>query len=84
MDFAKHGEPVDPKCIERIEKLVDEWPDFFEKDHKEMRVSQNVLGHMYRDISNDQALEELLLQDHRASIQMKYELDYRILNQVKD
>lgn len=44
VDFAKHGEPVDPKCIDRIEKLVEEWPDFFEKDHKEMRPSQGILG----------------------------------------
>ena len=84
VDFAKHGEPVDPRCIERIEKMVEEWPDFFEKDHKEMRPSDGILGQMYRDISNEQAMEELLIQDHRAAIKLDYALDDRILGQVKD
>ena len=64
--------------------MVEEWPDFFEKDHKEMRPSVGILGQMYRDISNDQAFEELLIQDHRAAIKLEYVLDARILGQVKD
>ena len=64
--------------------MVEEWPDFFEKDHKEMRPSDGILGQMYRDISNEQAMEELLVQDHRAAIKLDYALDERILGQVKD
>ena len=34
VDFAKHGEPVDAKCIAKIEEQVVQWPDFFEKAHR--------------------------------------------------
>ena len=64
--------------------MVSEWPDFFEKDYTTMRESKGVLGQMYRDISNEQAMEELLRQDHRASIRLDYQLDKRIIGQVKD
>ena len=57
VDFAKHGEPVDQKAYEKIQKIVEEWPDFMEKGHKEMRQSPGILGMLYRDISNEQATE---------------------------
>ena len=84
VDFAKHGEPVDPKIVERIEKRIEAWPEFFEKSHKEMRQSNGILGKLYRDISNDQALQQLLESDFSTAIECRYTLDKRILNQVKD
>lgn len=36
--------------------MLDDWPDFFEKNYSSMRVSKGVLGHLYRDMSNDKAI----------------------------
>ena len=57
VDFAKHGECVDIKAISRIDQIVQDWPDFFEKPYREMRVSLGILGQLYRDISNEKAME---------------------------
>lgn len=39
VDFAKHGEYVPGHIIEKFEKKVNAWPDFFEKNNKEMYES---------------------------------------------
>lgn len=84
MDFAKHGEPVDKLALERIEKHVVEWPDFFEKSHKLMRESPGILGQLYRDISNEEAMEALLQFDYESAILYKYKLDMRIIGQTRN
>ena len=53
VDFAKHGESVPPEMLRGIRETQDRWPDFFEKVNEEMRISDGVLGVLYRDISND-------------------------------
>lgn len=58
---------------------MQDWPDFFEKPYKEMRISNGILGQLYRDISNEKAMEELLRFDWENSIKLEYELDTRIL-----
>ena len=55
VDFAKHGECVAPKNFEHLQKKVKAHPDFLEKDPQKTRVSDGVLGHLYRDIKNDDA-----------------------------
>ena len=84
VDFAKHGECVDPKAMLRVERMVHDWPDYFEKPYKEMRVSTGILGQLFRDISNEKAMEELLRFDWENAIKNDYELDTRILAQTKD
>lgn len=84
VDFAKHGESVDGKLFHDFDKLLDGWPDFFEKTHQETRKSTSVLGKLYRDISNDQVLTKLIEQDYKTAIRADYELDFRLLAQTKN
>ena len=53
-----------PELLKGIRETQDRWPDFFEKEHEEMRISDGVLGVLYRDISNDQVMERFIRQDH--------------------
>jgi hypothetical protein len=39
VDFAKHGECVSLDEMEGIQKLLDRWPDFFEKPASNIRIS---------------------------------------------
>ena len=80
VDFAKHGECVSHKEYNQISKLVREWPDFFEKEQMRMRKSHGVLGQLYRDISNEQAMEAYLKNDYKHAILLDYKLDPRILS----
>jgi len=48
--------------------MVTAWPDYFEKNNKEIRISDGVLGKMYRDISNDVPMTNLLNYDYQKSI----------------
>lgn len=64
--------------------MVTAWPDYFEKNNKEIRISDGVLGKMYRDISNEVPMNNLLNFDYKKSIQLDYELDSRILGQTKN
>lgn len=50
----------------------------------DMRVSRGILGKLYRDVSNQEALKNLVQHDYRTAIQNDYELDPRILNQTKN
>lgn len=84
VDFAKHGECVDPSAMKRLQGLVDEWPDYFENPNKMLRTSDGILGQLFREISNEKAMEGLLKYDFEMAIKMEYELDPRILAQVKD
>jgi hypothetical protein len=40
-----------------------------------MRKSQGVLGKLYRDLHNEQAMEAFLRNDYRFSIMLDYQLD---------
>lgn len=82
VDFAKHGESVESSLIFEFEQMMDHWPDFFEKTHQEMRVSTGILGQLYRDISNDEAVANLLTHDYTTAILNDYQLDKRILGQA--
>ena len=84
VDFAKHGESVPPNAFKKIRETQDRWPDFFEKDHEEMRISDGVLGHLYRDISNVEAWEAFILRDHQSSIKYEYDLSSEIIDQAKN
>ena len=59
------------------------WPDFFEKENQESRKSVGVLGVLFRDISNDAVMETFIEQDYLTAIKFEYELDQRIIDQVK-
>ena len=75
MDFAKHGECVSKSEYAAIEKLVQEWPDFFEKTFMKMRKSDGVLGKLYRDIHNEHAMEAFMKNDYKSSVLLDYQLD---------
>ena len=60
VDFAKHGECVPPNAIKDIQDAFTCWPDFFEKDNQESRVSHGVLGRLYRDIRNERAMDDFI------------------------
>lgn len=79
VDFAKHGESIDGNLLEQYDRLVVEWPDFFEKNNKEMRISEGILGQMYRDINNEVPMANLIQFDYEKSIKRQYNLDARIL-----
>lgn len=49
-----------------------------------LRTSDGILGQLFREISNEKAMEGLLKYDFEMAIKMEYELDPRILAQVKD
>lgn len=70
--------------MKRLQGLVDEWPDYFENPNKMLRTSDGILGQLFREISNEKAMEGLLKYDFEMAIKMEYELDPRILAQVKD
>lgn len=63
-----------------LERLVREWPDFFEKEFKRIRKSEGVLGKLYRDIQNESAMDAFLRNDYKHSIMLDYQLDPRILS----
>jgi hypothetical protein len=51
--------------FEHLQKLLEEWPDFFEKINQKMRKSEGILGQLYRDISNDQAMNDYMKNQFR-------------------
>ena len=69
-----------PHAFQKIRETQDRWPDFFEKDHEEMRISDGVLGHLYRDFSNVEAWEAFILRDHQSSIKYEYDLSSEIID----
>ena len=64
VDFAKHGECVPPNAIKDIQEQFTCWPDFFEKDNQESRISTGVLGKLYRDIRNEKAMDDFITADY--------------------
>ena len=61
VDFAKHGECVSPDHFEHLQKVLDKkWPDFFEKPNAPLRISDGVLGKLYRDINNEKPLNDFI------------------------
>ena len=75
VDFAKHGECVPQDAIRPMQKELTRWPDFFEKDNQESRESDGVLGHLYRDISNEEPMQTFIEQDYLTAIMYEYELN---------
>ena len=75
VDFAKHGECVSKSEYATIEKMVEAWPDFFEKEFRKMRKSDGVLGKLYRDVHNEQAMEAFIRNDYKFSVMLDYQLD---------
>ena len=82
VDFAKHGECVPPNAIKDIQEQFSCWPDFFEKDNQESRVSHGVLGKLYRDIRNEQAMDDFINADYETAIKFEYSLDQRVIDQA--
>ena len=84
VDLAKHGECVAEEAYKKYDNLLEDWPDFFEKPYKKMRISQGILGKLFRDIDINQIYEAALRDDYKHSICLDYELDMTILNLCKD
>lgn len=55
VDFAKHGECVAKDNFIEMQKEVEMNPDFMERNSNSYQ-SSGVLGHLYRDINTDSAL----------------------------
>lgn len=84
VDLAKHGECVAQEAYQKYDNLLEDWPDFFEKPYKKMRISQGILGKLFRDIDINQIYEASLRDDYKHSICLDYELDNAILSLCKD
>lgn len=84
VDFAKHGECVSKQNFKWMQALIEEYPDFIEKDSllKPSFESPGVLGQLYRDISSSSALTDFIQNDWTNSVALQYELDDNILNLV--
>ena len=84
VDFAKHGECVPVGAFKKMQDDFTCWPDFFEKENQESRISDGVLGVLFRDISNEAVMEAFIEQDYLTAIKFEYELDQRIIDQAKN
>lgn len=77
MDFAKHGKHVDKEKYEMIEKKIDRWPDFMEKNDKggkKIVDSPHVLGQLYRAVDCKKYQKKGMEIDHKRSILLEYRL----------
>lgn len=75
VDFAKHGECVSKESYLHLEKMIEQWPDFFEKltmNFRTCRESEGILGILYRSISCAKPMEEFQLQDYKSSVLLDY------------
>ena len=68
VDFAKHGECVPREEFSHMIKMLDQWPDFFEKKNKKMRISEGVLGQLYRDLSNEKCYKDFMNNQYRYQV----------------
>ena len=84
VDFAKHGECVSRLEYAHIEKIIDVWPDFFEKPKKRIKVSDGILGKLYRSLNYDAAMLEFQKNDYKNAVMLEYELDPAILKMTTD
>lgn len=84
VDFAKHGECVSKKNYAEFKKEIERLPDFMEKETMRTYESDGVLGHLYRDISKDNALLQFMHNDWKNSICLQYSLDENILGLCSD
>lgn len=80
VDFAKHGECVSKDCYKHLEELIEEWPDFFEKENKEIRASDGILGQLYRSLSCESVMAEFHRRDYNGAVLLEYELEERFLS----
>ena len=62
--------------------LDDDFPDFMERDPSKSYVSNGILGILYRDIQNENALYQFIKNDWENSICLQYSLDDKILGLV--
>lgn len=60
VDFAKHGECVPRDEFQHMLKMLEKWPDFFEKKNKVMRESKGILGQLYRELSNEKCYKDFM------------------------
>ena len=42
-------------------RMLSQWPDFFEKKNKEARQSEGILGVLFRDLSNEKAYKDYMM-----------------------
>ncbi|CDW77053.1 rna-directed rna polymerase [Stylonychia lemnae] len=84
VDFAKHGECVPKQNFEHLSKLLDDWPDFFEKSNQKARVSQGILGKLYRDINNESAIRDFMKNQFKFQVLFQYELNHQILQKCSN
>jgi len=84
VDFAKHGECVSRQEYAHIEKIIDIWPDFFEKPKKRIKVSDGILGKLYRSLNYDAAMLDFQKNDYKNAVLLDYEMDPAILSLATD
>ena len=72
------------QALKPFQKDMWDWPDFFEKAGQESRISTGVLGHLYRDVSNEEPMQAFIKQDYLTAIMYDYELNQRIIDQVEN
>ena len=65
-------------------KVTKIFPDFLEKDPAKTVKSDGVLGHLYRDVKNDEAQDQFFKNDWENSILLQYEMDKNIMGLIKN
>ena len=70
VDFAKHGKCVEPKSYLKIEKRLNQWPDYMEGGNRGKVIvpSTHVLGRLYRGIDTKKFYRKCIEADHARSI----------------
>jgi hypothetical protein len=84
VDFAKHGECVSRQEYAHIEKMIEIWPDFFEKPNKRIKISDGILGKLYRSLNYDAAMLDFQKNDYKNAVMLEYEMDPAILMLATD
>eukprot|EP00347_Sterkiella_histriomuscorum_P000757 403374620 len=76
VDFAKHGKHVDKDKYEMIEKKLDRWPDYMEKNDIGRKTVESplILGQLYRAVDCKKYLKGSMNVDHKRSICLNYRL----------
>lgn len=72
VDFAKHGECVSKENFDYLQKKVEMFPDFMEREQSKTYQSTGVLGRLYRELSGDESLEQFVENDWKFSIRVEY------------
>lgn len=64
--------------------MIDIWPDFFEKPKKRIKISDGILGKLYRSLNYDAAMLDFQKNDYKNAVMLDYEMDPAILSLATD